>query len=349
MTNFDIAPRQIEAQFFADMTRYNITPRQSFEPIMDGKIHRFATAHDRGNEKSGAYFIHSDEWPAWGIMDYHQHERMIKGKFSTSDLDRNERAEIFQTMNNPTEQKRREAMKAAEAKRQREKEQEALNHAWQEYRASSNGLVSTHPYCQLKHISESKMLDYMAFIKERRLDGDKGMKGDLMIPYFTAESVQNFHAPYTWKFQTLQFIRRVKDEKGNVQTVKRFYSNLHSQGTCLPLIPFDYDGRKIPEQILICEGAATGASLFKAFNYEEAVIIAGSCNNYMDVAKHFRKLVPNVQIIIAADHDSSEKTGKNHGLEAANAVIKAGYADKKIMPPEKGMDYNDYYIKIGVI
>ena len=358
MTNFDIDPRQIEAQFFADMTRYNIAPRQSFSPVMDGKIHRFATAQDKGNEKSGAYKIYPDlipqgdkfsAWPTWFIQDYRQHEKMMKGTFNAHDLDKAERAEIFQTAPDPAELKRREAAKAAEAERQREKEREALKHAWQEYRASNNGLVSTHSYCQLKHISESRMLDYRAFIKERRLNGDRGQIGDLMIPYFTAESIQNFHAPDSWKFQTLQFIRRIPDDKGNIQTQKRFYGDTHIQGACLPLIPFNYDGRKIPKRIIICEGAATGASLFKAFKYEEAVIIAGSCNNYMTVAATFRKLAQNARIIIAADNDKIGKDGKIRGLEAANAAIKAGYADEKKYPPVSGADWNDYFIEKGII
>lgn len=359
--NFNaIDARQIEAQFFADMTRYNIKPRQSFTPLMDGKIHRFATEQDKGNEQSGAYKIYPDlvpqgdnfaAWPTWFIKDYRQHEEgMIKGTFNARNLDKTERAEIFQNAApDPAELKRREAEKAKEAELQRKKEQEALKHAWQEYRDSRNGLVSTHPYCQLKHITESKMLDYRAFIKERRLDGDKGMTGDLMIPYFTAESVQNFHAPDDWTFQTLQFIRRIPDKEGNIQTVKRFYGDTHTKGACLPLIPFDYEGKKIPERILICEGAATGASLFKAFKYEEAVIIAGSCNNYIDVAKHFRKLAPKAKIIIAADHDKIGKDGKIRGLEAANAVIKAGYADEKKYPLIAGADWNDYFIEKGVI
>lgn len=345
--NYDIDPRQIEAQFFQDMTRYNITPRRNFDPVMDGKTHRFATAQDKGSEKSGAYFIHSDGWANWGVMDYRQHDKMQTGKFSTRDLTTEERAQLHTAMTDPAELRRREAEKVKEAERQRRAEQEALTHAWSEYRDTRNGLLSTHPYCQLKHISESRMLDYRAFIKERRLDGDRGQVGDMMIPYYAAESIKKLYATDTWKFQTLQFIRRT-----NGETVKRFYAGLPAKGACLPLIPFPIrdDGRRImPERFIICEGAATGASLFKAFKYEEAVIIAGSCNNYMTVAETFRKLVPNAEIIIAADHDSSEKTGKNRGLEEASAVVKAGYADKKIMPPEKGMDYNDYYIKIGVI
>ncbi len=339
--------RLIEAQFFADMARYNIRPRQDFYPVMDGKTHRFAVAQDKSTEKSGAYFIHSDGWPSWGVMDYHQHEGFQKGKFNARELDRSERAEIFKFMAMPdtVEAKRREAAKAEELKRQKGKEHEALIQAWHEYRASSNGLLSTHPYCQLKHINESRMLNYMAFIKECRVEGDKGMKGDLMIPYFAAESVQNPHAPGTWKFQTLQFIRRVKDKEGITQTQKRFYGDTHTKGACLPLIPW----QKNIERILICEGAATGASLFKAFNYEEAVIIAGSCNNYLDVAKTFRQVAPTAKIIIAADHDKIGKDGKIRGLDAANAVIKAGYADEKKYPPIAGADWNDYFISRGVI
>ena len=117
-TDIKVDERIIEAQFWADLARCGITLRQSFTPIMDGKLHRFSTAQDKWGETSGAYLIHADSWPSWFIQDYRQNIK-ANGKFNAGDLSTGERAEIFKTVNDPEEPQKRQKKRNAKGKNNR--------------------------------------------------------------------------------------------------------------------------------------------------------------------------------------------------------------------------------------
>ena len=353
----------IEAQFFQDLARYGIIPRKSFTPVMDGKIHRFSTAQDKGSETSGAYLIHMDSWPTWCIQDYRQHGEMIKCKFNTGDLSTSEKSAIFQTVNDPVEQQRRAAEKAKEEQLQRENEVLAVQNAWREYNESRNSCAGEHPYSKLKHITAA-MYDYRARIKTTCKPDDKGQLGDLMIPLRNLE---------TGKFQALQLIRVIRgklnlNESGSYQ--KGIYKNTHIKGAGFVLWPHELEDCRMCENclnlncpknqaiidkclarcaaerekrlktILICEGIATACSLYYVLNFPTiAAINAGQIPN---VARITREKFPNAKIIIAADNDEA-------GLKAANEAIEAGYANAKSYPEQKGKDWNDYYVEMRKI
>lgn len=57
--------------------------------------------------------------------------------------------------------------------------------------------------------------------------------------------------------------------------------------------------------ILICEGYATGATVFDAMSYSLPVIVAFNANNLIPVAQSIRTQYPNHRIIICADNDSA--------------------------------------------
>lgn len=369
MTN--INERIIEAQFYKSLTRYNIRPRQTFTPLMDGQIHRFATAEDRGSETSGAYKIYPDlipgnskgrfiTWPTWFIQDYRQHSQMIKCTFKASDLTENQRAEIFQTVNDPETQKRRAAEKAEKDKLQKEIEAIAIQNAWREY-SSSNDLTLDHPYLVSKHLLfDSAKLGFLSRIKTKKENGDYGTVGDLMIPLYNSKLIHQLFKSDRWifsserpeEFQSLQLIKNTLNEDGKYQ--KGIYKGTKLSGACFPLILLKKIDKNFedmitfeipnetPDIFIICEGAATAASLFTAFNYEVAVIAAMTCHNIINVAEQIRNFAPNAKIIIAADNDEA-------GIKAADETIKAGYADKKKIPPVNGTDWNDFYIKKGTI
>lgn len=71
--------------------------------------------------------------------------------------------------------------------------------------------------------------------------------------------------------------------------------------------------------ILMCEGYATGATIFDAMNYAYPVVIAFNAGNLIPVASSIRKQYPNHRIIICADNDHStqQKIGKNDGIDKA--------------------------------
>jgi putative DNA primase/helicase len=90
----------------------------------------------------------------------------------------------------------------------------------------------------------------------------------------------------------------------------------------------------LSKHILICEGFATGVSLFE--HGEQRVIVAFDANNLLPVAKNIREVAPDSEIILCGDNDLSG-VGQNAANEAALAV-----KGKVLIPPITGMDWNDY-------
>lgn len=77
--------------------------------------------------------------------------------------------------------------------------------------------------------------------------------------------------------------------------------------------------------ILICEGYATGASIFDAMSYAYPVIVAFDAGNLLAVAPAIRAQYPDHRIIICADNDHATelKTGDNVGITKARQAALA--------------------------
>ncbi|MFI3186474.1 MAG: toprim domain-containing protein, partial [Methylococcaceae bacterium] len=71
------------------------------------------------------------------------------------------------------------------------------------------------------------------------------------------------------------------------------------------------------DKILICEGFATGASLFEESSY--LTIIAFDAGNLKEVAINIRALSPDSEIIICADNDLSG-VGQSKAIDAASTI-----------------------------
>lgn len=110
----------------------------------------------------------------------------------------------------------------------------------------------------------------------------------------------------TGKLRSLQFI----DADGT----KRFKSHGRVQGS------YFIFGEDTSETVLICEGFATGASLFAAIGHQ--VVVAFNASNLVAVAKALRHKRPLAQIVVCADDDRFNITG-NIGMESATAAVKA--------------------------
>lgn len=72
-----------------------------------------------------------------------------------------------------------------------------------------------------------------------------------------------------------------------------------------------------PQGVYLCEGYATGASLFEA--YHQPVLVAFDAGNLLPVAQMYKKRYPNQCLTVCADND--RKTVNNPGLSKARAVI----------------------------
>lgn len=71
--------------------------------------------------------------------------------------------------------------------------------------------------------------------------------------------------------------------------------------------------------LIICEGYATGASLFEASGF--ATVCALNCGNLLAVSRDLRSAYPDREILICADNDY--KTGGNPGLTKGTAAATA--------------------------
>lgn len=112
---------------------------------------------------------------------------------------------------------------------------------------------------------------------------------------------------------------------------KRMMKGGKAQGSCCFIS--DADGLKPGGTILICEGWATGASLYEATGF--FTIVSFSSGNLSAVAIQARKHHPNNEIILCADNDESG-VGQRAAIEAA-LLINGSFTE----PPIAG-DFNDY-------
>jgi putative DNA primase/helicase len=140
------------------------------------------------------------------------------------------------------------------------------------------------------------------------------------------------------KIWTLQFI----DAEGN----KRFLSDGKKKGCYFVIGDIEKS-----EQVFICEGYATGATVHECSN--TPVVIAFCTAGLKPVAQIVRKKYSNAKIVICADNDQYHDNGLNPGVEKAieaakeiNAfVVKPEFKDVSTKPT----DFNDLFILEGLI
>ena len=83
--NFDFY--DIQQQVIAFMLQNGIFPYDQNMPIStDGRIHRFRTHDDDAGDKSGAYCIFYDGWPAGFVQDWRNHTGAITWSFPRENL-----------------------------------------------------------------------------------------------------------------------------------------------------------------------------------------------------------------------------------------------------------------------
>jgi phage/plasmid primase-like uncharacterized protein len=95
-----------------------------------------------------------------------------------------------------------------------------------------------------------------------------------------------------------------------------------------------------PDILLLCEGFATGASLYEAAGLP--VVVAFSAGNLRPVAEQLQQQFPTATIILCGDHDLSG-TGQREARKAADAVSAV-----VALPEEQGKDFNDVHTQRGL-
>jgi putative DNA primase/helicase len=145
--------------------------------------------------------------------------------------------------------------------------------------------------------------------------GDSGsLKGVLIVPLYNAND----------QLVNLQFIQP--------DGTKRFLSGGQKKGCFWAL-------GEPTGTLLICEGYATGCSLFEHQGLH--TVISFDAGNLISVAQIIRSKHPDAEIIIAGDNDESG-TGQTAARSAALAV-----GGKYLIPPTLGQDWNDYLTAEG--
>ena len=155
----------------------------------------------------------------------------------------------------------------------------------------------------------TKPSDHAYLVNKRINPNGSRLYGDaLVIPIYNESD----------ELVNLQFI--------NQQGEKRFLSGGRKRG-CFHIIG------ELSQRILICEGFATGASLFE--DSGQRTVIAFDAGNLLPVAKNIRELSPDSEIIICGDNDVSS-VGQSKAKEAALAI-----GGKVLIPHVSGQDWND--------
>lgn len=149
--------------------------------------------------------------------------------------------------------------------------------------------------------------------------------------YLVAKQIQQ-HTARLYRESLVIPIHNESDQLVNLQFIspkgeKRFLSGGRKRG-CFHIIG------GASEKILICEGFATGASLYE--DSGQRVVVAFDAGNLLPVAKNIRELSPDSEIIICGDNDISG-VGPSKAREAALSI-----GGKVLIPPVPGQDWNDF-------
>ncbi len=138
------------------------------------------------------------------------------------------------------------------------------------------------------------------------------------------------------------------DEKGNVTGLQHITpegSKQFSVGSHWGLFTIHGLPDTLSQYVLICEGVATGISLW--YSTFATVIVTGCAGNMSAGAKYAKVRFPGFPVICCADNDN--KGDKNTGLEAAKRASLAHGCFLAVPPAADGekMDFNDLYLKFG--
>ena len=301
----------IEEQFFYTLSINNIEFKH-YEPLrMDGKIVRFQTKEDSRIEKSGGYYIHSDGWPNWGFIDYRKTNDGVMIKYK---LDPKLTPKNILDFINPSYQN--EENNQSEIIKHQEKELVRAK-AYDEYQRAIPKGTEQHPYCILKKISG---LNNQIRITNNSLPNDICKNGDLIIPLVNIR---------TRKFQSLQ--RITKNKMANGKHMKGIYPNTILRDAC-----YIFQNISRPSKLIICEGFATGASIFSTCRDRAVVISAMTCHNMKNIAEAVKDY--GIHIVIAGDNDEA-------GIKACNEIKRLIKDSEILLPPKTVNDWNDYISK----
>ena len=330
-------------QFLESLDECHIRPKYREDWVMDGLLRRFAVEGDSSGETAGAYFIHADDYPNWGVMDYHHHSEMQLFKLDLSTLTPDELADYHaqlpkrESLYSPqTYEEREHTRKFFEAKnREKQAQSEAEINRREAFkrdcaRREYNNLLfaamaEKHPYIEEKitiHDPNTGKGLILNFPYPRLWTYDSRYDGRFPNPREEYCTLGRDYIPLkgslckegdlliplidalTDEFSTVQYISCCKGADGKYQ--KRFYSSYIN--ACYRFVMYDpYFDLKFDarnsDTLYLCEGFFTGLGVSELIKWRSPVYCAMSCGNLRNVAESLRKRFPKKRIILMADND----------------------------------------------
>lgn len=175
-----------------------------------------------------------------------------------------------------------------------------------------------HPYYGVKVATKS-----ISELNDEGITVFRIKKGDLIIPLVNAKK----------EFMTYQRITATGKKLMAGQTPKR--------GGFYPIGLWEYNATK---RVILCEGYATGASIYEAT--QDVVLVCFDIGNIRAVCEQLRSEYPDVEVIIAADFDlnTNDQAGLINGL-----ILAKQFGLRFIFPTQvkEGSDWNDLYLEQG--
>lgn len=332
MIDITIPDELITRQFMATMADAGIVPARDLLPLdASGSIVRFPVEGDRHGEKSGAYFLHGDGLPCWGVMQFGRHDGMVQDKFRFDRMTRDEQA-MMRAANRSLTPAPEPAPAPKPEPAPAPSRAEALSRALARYRAGASGDVAAgHPFIRARFLSHGVRLSDIAGFNlwgtERlapnapRVDMSTGA---LLFPIVGVMSGQ---------FHGLQWQGRRYAENGH--WMRGFVTGSAPMGASFAITP---EGART-DIVCVCEGIATGLAVL-ALSWRKrretvCVHCALTAQNIAPVCMQLRaSRADEPCILVMADNDAGteHRTGRNPGIAAAETAKRAGYADKVLVP-----------------
>jgi phage/plasmid primase-like uncharacterized protein len=290
--------------------------------IADGEPHRLDVTDQRAGNQNGSYILQVNPIPHGGYNNWTDGKKYTGWRATLPNgyqLTAAEQREIDRAG---------ERARDKESKLRKKVQAEAAVKARSMWKKAAPASKSF-PYCKRKLVDP---VDLRTFTFSNR-------DQTLLVPAYDEKD----------RVQSLQLIQpdgKKRFLKGSRAAVSHFW-------ICHP----DADAVDDPDRIFICEGWATGESIYQATGC--AVLMAFYAENLHEVAKWAREQYPDAKLTICADDDWETKRDKgyNPGLDSADEA--AGEIDALVAVPDFGdertdeqgkarTDFNDMHAAFGL-
>lgn len=301
---------EIETQLLDDMRTLHIEPVENISFFLDGNIHRYKVAGDKGSQTAGAYCIWTEHWPAGWLYNWRTGEHS---------------SWYFKRDNIPSE--KRDALSDAQ---------------YQE-------LLAKAKIAQAKALEEIKQKQLEAADKARSIFSALHSAPE-NHPYLVSKNVPNYGLSYRNDTKQLAIpLRNINGDIQSIQWIdsngeKRFLQDAFIKGAFFSVgLDLLTQEQFHNAPILIGEGYATVATVHELTGFP--CVAAMTCHNIKLVAETINAKFPLHKIIFLADND--HLTDGNPGLSCANEACSSIRNSSVVFPEfsknEAGTDWNDYF------